>query len=124
MSHSAGKNPSKQDDGPIMPDTSNGKHKDGEPEQQSRKESRTKVQELTEDDVYAFQPLKGRLSSSLWRFVPFLPPNAVKQMKSNENDEEHGTPNTRVWRRGLASSVSFKTKSGEFDIKRDTVQSY
>ncbi|KAK7110155.1 solute carrier family 23 member 1-like [Littorina saxatilis] len=96
MSHSAGKNPSKQDDGPIMPDTSNGKHKDGEPEQQSRKESRTKVQELTEDDVYAFQPLKGRLSSSLWRFVPFLPPNAVKQMKSNENDEEHGTPNTRV----------------------------
>jgi hypothetical protein len=34
--------------------------------------------ELTEDEIYGFAPLRNRLSSSLWRFVPFVPPSAIR----------------------------------------------
>ena len=38
---------------------------------------------LTENDVYAFRVLKGRLSSRLWRYVPFLPPNMIRYEGAN-----------------------------------------
>ena len=56
-----------------------GTKKDSEAEKKDHNRTNVSANGLqTEDDVYAFLVLKGRLSNRLWRYVPFLPPNMIQ----------------------------------------------
>ena len=66
-----------------------GTKKDSEAEKRDHNRTNVSADGLqTEDDVYAFLVLKGRLSSRLWRYVPFLPPNMIQ---AEEARSRHGS---------------------------------
>jgi hypothetical protein len=58
----------------------------------------------SEDEVYGFACLKGRLVGRFWRFVPFLPPSAYRRPSTSSDGRKLGSAASFGSRRQAAKS--------------------